>query len=155
MRGSEDEPNNVKYIFRGPINNHGTRDLIPDILEKRDVKDGPNSWKHRTRIEIDSPDGQALLGRANGAGVAYLLSQHRKQLGWKVIDYIEIYDDAVPREQRLELKKPSAPCLLFHIKDHDVAGSTAESVQVVGGAERAGVARPHDVHARMLMKGKL
>jgi len=60
---------------------------------------------------MNSDHAIALLGTAHGAGVAWLLAQHRDQLGHKVIAGIRIfYSDESP-------DRNGAPNLLFCLRD--------------------------------------
>lgn len=42
-------------------------------------------------LDIDDPRAKAVLGTPNGNGVAWLLGQHKKQLGVKYVDQINIF----------------------------------------------------------------
>jgi hypothetical protein len=52
--------------------------------------------------------GQALLGTPNGSSIAYMLVQHRRYLGHKIVDKITVFD----HDDQL--------MLLFHIVDTKV-----------------------------------
>ena len=55
---------------------------------------------------METEEGKALLGTPNGSGIAWLLAQHRKQLGDKAVKKVQLWYSIT-----------SAPNLLFHIKD--------------------------------------
>jgi hypothetical protein len=38
--------------------------------------------------DIDEDEAKALLGTPNGCGVAWLLVQHRRKLGWKAVQHV-------------------------------------------------------------------
>jgi hypothetical protein len=63
-------------------------------------------------FSADSQDGLAILGTPIGAGVAYLLIQHREELGHRVIDKIEVYQ--TPSGKYWQYMQ-----LVFHIKEAD------------------------------------
>lgn len=79
---------NLKYIVQSIIINPITVDIIGRILESR--KETVKPWPG-LKIPMTDPDAQALLGSPNGGGVAWLLIQHKEQLGLKVPDAVTIY----------------------------------------------------------------
>lgn len=78
---------NLKYVFRYYIVNTQTRSVLQSVLDKRE-KDSV-AWPG-VKISMAEADGQAVLRTPNGYGVAYLLAQHKEQLGEKVVDYVTI-----------------------------------------------------------------
>ena len=80
---------NLKYVFRHKIVNPATTALLTAVLEKR--KEKLKTWPG-TKISMIEKDAQAILGTSNGHGVAYLLAQHKEQLGVKVIDSVTIFE---------------------------------------------------------------
>lgn len=101
----------IRYIFRCEIVNELTISVIKSILdEQRNLMDKNISSDKRSildehqkmvdksissencyTVSANTPQGQALLGSPNGAGVAYLLIQHKDQLGIRTIDHIDIF----------------------------------------------------------------
>lgn len=80
---------NLRYIFRWNIQNSDSKALLQQVLAKQKL-DEPRAWPG-TRLLMDSPDAQAILGSPNGLGVAYLLATHKEQLGFKVVYSVSIF----------------------------------------------------------------
>jgi hypothetical protein len=59
-------------------------------------------------------DARAILGTSNGHGVAYLLAQHKEQLGVKVIDSVAIFES------------DHLMSLCFRIVDEDDGGASLQ-----------------------------
>ena len=57
-------------------------------------------------------EAKALLGTPNGSGIAWLLIQHKRQLGWKMVDSVTLF-----WKDGHEGDLGSNPSLLFRIKD--------------------------------------
>ncbi|KAK2592781.1 hypothetical protein QQS21_009524 [Conoideocrella luteorostrata] len=85
----------LKYIFRAHIVNQNTYDVVADAVELRGRKKIP-SWKNRITIPMSTPEGKAILGTPHGAGAAYLLIQHKMQLGNKEITHVTVWDSFGP-----------------------------------------------------------
>lgn len=79
----------MKYIIRSGIQNAATCMILTKIIQRqnRHVFD---IWPGLT-FSIDSEEGLAILGTPNGSGTAYLLAQHREQLGYKTIDRVTVF----------------------------------------------------------------
>jgi hypothetical protein len=84
-----DNIKNLKYVFRHKIVNPATQNILNAVLEKRNEK--LQTWPG-TKISMIESDARAILGTSNGHGVAYLLAQHKEQLGVKVIDSVTIFE---------------------------------------------------------------
>jgi hypothetical protein len=84
-----DNIKNLKYIFRLKIVNPATQTLVTAVLDKRGEK--LKAWPG-TKLSMIESDARAILGTSNGHGVAYLLAQHKEQLGVKVIDSVTVFD---------------------------------------------------------------
>jgi hypothetical protein len=84
-----DNIKNLKYVFRHKIVNSATQSLLKAVLEKRNEK--LKAWPG-TKISMIESGARAILGTSNGHGVAYLLAQHKEQLGVKVIDSVTIFE---------------------------------------------------------------
>lgn len=97
----------LSNVFQHWIINDDTQALMTEVVQNKcsDLLDE----SARITVAADSPEGRLLLASPNGAGVAYLLIQHKDQLGHKVVDRISIY----PIRNDGDL----AFGLLFHIKD--------------------------------------
>lgn len=74
----------LQYIFRSNIINTATQQVILQTLTDNNINTGPPKWPGK-EFAIDSQEGRALMGTANGNGVAWILFSHREQLGWKSI----------------------------------------------------------------------
>lgn len=86
--GNAPESSELKYVFRHNVFNADTRSVI-DVINQRNgtsVLERPG-----TTYSADSPDGNALIGTPNGSGVAYLLIQHKEQLGHKIICSVTVF----------------------------------------------------------------
>jgi hypothetical protein len=91
-----------RYILRVALANATVREIIDHVL--RDPKgcnrsgleqsdDGflkPRDWPGH-RFDIDSDEGKILLGSPNGAGVAWFLTQHKKELGVHYVDRVTVF----------------------------------------------------------------
>lgn len=82
-------PAPIKYIFRVGIQNVPTYSILNKILTKH-KRDTYEVWPGMT-FPIDSEDGKAILGTLNGAGVAWLLAQHKKELGNLAIEKVTVF----------------------------------------------------------------
>lgn len=59
---------------------------------------------------MDTTEGQALLGSPNGAGCAFILVQHKRQLGRKSFDRVTVFQDDGKQF-------PRPPSLVFRVVD--------------------------------------
>ncbi|KAF2832660.1 hypothetical protein CC86DRAFT_401412 [Ophiobolus disseminans] len=66
---------------------------------------------------MDTDEGKAILSSPNGAGVAYLLFTHKRQLGRKTMSKVTVFADDGK-------KQPRPPSLVYH-----VAGAPTEGDQ--------------------------
>ena len=62
-------------------------------------------------------EGQAILGSKNGAGCAYLVAQHKAQLGVKTITTVTLWAD---KERELDKIKEFDPMISMYFKIVDV-----------------------------------
>ncbi|KAF2125413.1 hypothetical protein P153DRAFT_112702 [Dothidotthia symphoricarpi CBS 119687] len=100
----------LKYVLRYRIQNNDTQAIIRHLCGETGPGDGL-LWPGVT-FRMDEDSGKALLGTPHGSGIAWLLIQHKKQLGHKTLDKVTLYfkneEDARMRDD---------PCLLFYLKD--------------------------------------
>jgi hypothetical protein len=82
----------LKYVLRDHIANTETRQIIDRVVIESNVE--MMAWPG-LEISAESTHGKALLGSPNGAGVGYLLAQHKRQLRHKIVDRINIFVDKV------------------------------------------------------------
>ena len=97
----------TEYIFRTPVENANTEALIQKALSN--VKKELDLWPG-VDFEMSTDEGKAILGSPNGAGCAYLLLQHKAQLGVKTISKVTVFQDD-------GAAKPRPPSMVFHVKD--------------------------------------
>jgi hypothetical protein len=108
-----DQRSNLRYVLRYIVLNDLTRFVVEYLgLQSKLVLTG---WPGTT-YNTGSVEFNALLGSPNGSGVAYLLAQHKTQLGHKTIDKITVF------------KKTYEIMLLFDITD--VEGSDDADVGI-------------------------
>jgi len=117
----QEEVHDLKFIMRENISNEDTLAIINNILDA-----SPRQSQAYTRsglyLDMNSDHAIALLGTAHGAGVAWLLAQHRDQLGRKVIAGIRIfYSDEPPEGDR-------ALNLLFYLRDASASKKPIEKL---------------------------
>jgi hypothetical protein len=96
----------LRYIMKTPCENPTTQLVIKKAL--KNTGQTLSKWPGVT-FSMDTKEGVAILGTPNGWGVAYLLVQHKKQLGNKVVDKVTVFQDEGP-------KVPRPPSVLFYIK---------------------------------------
>lgn len=113
LHWSHSVPNQVamtglKHVFQCSVQNPQTEEVISRILNNRGQH--LTAWPGIT-VDTNTEEGQALLGSPNGSGAAFLLIQHKRQLGHKVVDRITIFWD----EQPVYVQR--WPSLLLHIRD--------------------------------------
>jgi hypothetical protein len=80
--------NGLKYIIRHGVINDETMMVIKHILEQRGVSQQP--WPG-LKISFPHRDAFALLGSPNGRGAAWMLIQHKKELGMKRFSDVAIF----------------------------------------------------------------
>jgi hypothetical protein len=106
------ELTSILYVMRSNIVNIESRNVIFQALQSAGRDNGPRKWPGDT-FDMTTEEGRAILGTPNGIGVAYLLSQHQKQLGRKTITSVQVFDDTIQPMQRNFWRRASKPCLLF------------------------------------------
>jgi hypothetical protein len=117
---------NLKFVGRVFIHNDITRTVLKTVLanirRKKSVGDEHLPQWPGVTFTMESDEGKALLGTPNGSGVAWLLAQHKKELGHKIVDRVRLW---------YEGKGPAN--LLFHLKDMEkleVKDSPTEDCQL-------------------------
>jgi hypothetical protein len=98
----------VDYVIRSPIENTETEALIKQALDRVGKPLGP--WPGVV-FDMNTDEGQALLGSPNGLGVGYLLIQHKNSLGMKTISKVTVFQDEG------KLPWPRFPSMVFHVVD--------------------------------------
>jgi hypothetical protein len=115
--------NGLKYIIRKGILNQETKDVVVQILQQRGVANQP--WPG-LKIPMSDRDALALLGSPNGRGAAWMLIQHKKELGWKSFSDVTIFANG--REL----------CLCFWIQDVQAGGMELDLPQGLPGQSQGG-----------------
>ncbi|KAL3428482.1 hypothetical protein PVAG01_01991 [Phlyctema vagabunda] len=92
----------LRYVVRAGIANDNTRAIMNWACG---VKDDYPPWENRAVFGMDTEQGQALLGTPNGSGIAWLLINHKLQLGIKTVDKVSVFS------------VDNYPFLLFELKD--------------------------------------
>lgn len=82
-------PAPIKYIFRLTIQNTATCSILNKIMTKHNYPTY-NLWPGKT-FSVTSEEGKAIVGTPNGAGVAWLLAQHKKELGERRIEKVTVF----------------------------------------------------------------
>ncbi|KAF1918759.1 hypothetical protein BDU57DRAFT_535821 [Ampelomyces quisqualis] len=82
-------PKPIRYVIRSTITNNATRKVLWKILERKGL-DGYTQWPGLL-IEVDSEEGKAILGTPNGASTAYMLIQHKRELGNMQINKVTVF----------------------------------------------------------------
>ncbi|KAF2819010.1 hypothetical protein CC86DRAFT_307928, partial [Ophiobolus disseminans] len=98
----------LKYVLRFNVLNTLTSRVLAAIhlLNDTDIMPWPGTCYNAT-----SPEGRAILGTPNGSSVAYMLIQHKSQLGHKTVSKITVF------------QQDNQPMLLFHIVDVEAQNS--------------------------------
>jgi hypothetical protein len=110
---SHGENGELKYVLRHEIQNKGTlaimRRIEDDYRRANGIEDGWKPMWPGITLEADSEESKALLGTPDGHGVAWLLIQHKRQLGHMAVGKITLYlcDSAEPGSHSSNL--------LFHL----------------------------------------
>ena len=93
---------NLRYVFRMQIANVDTESIVSRVMGGV----AASVWPGKT-FKMTTDEGKALLGTPHGSGIAWLLAQHKKQLGLKTVDEVTVY--------RLTTGQPTSLC--FALKD--------------------------------------
>ncbi|CAG1962660.1 unnamed protein product [Fusarium graminearum] len=116
---------NVRYIIRSWITNDFTLSTIFQAIINKDKNDGQGKrigkWADRTTLTAsDHPDEFfAILGSPNGSGSAYFLINHKRALGVKVINKVDIFVPNIPLDVTgtsvTEYERQRKVMLVFHV----------------------------------------
>lgn len=100
---AKERANNIRYYIVNAITNSATGPIIQSALESADA--APlKKWPGHS-FGMDTDEGKALLGTPVGVGIAYLLAQHKAQLGIKTVSKVDVF----------EPDEGGNPSLAFHI----------------------------------------
>lgn len=112
-RGSE-RTKKLKWIFRLNITNDKTKKIIAEVM-RGDIHN-LKGWPGNTFIASQT-SGLALLGTPHGAGVAWLLAQHKEQFGFqRTVAKITVWDGKAEDFRHMSLSGPK-PSMLFELSD--------------------------------------
>lgn len=100
----------LRYIIVPAIFNPESQSIIAGAL--RNARKTLCRWPGVT-FNMESTGGRAILGCPNGYGVAYLLLQHRKQLGRKRVKGVTVFEDDGVKPV------PRPPSLAFWVEDSE------------------------------------
>ncbi|KAK2035172.1 hypothetical protein LX32DRAFT_712909 [Colletotrichum zoysiae] len=100
------DPKKLKVAYRLTIITRSTWDTIDLALKNANHELAPG-WENRKVFTMKEDEGAAILGTSHGAGIAWLLIQHKHALGTKTIAEVAVWKDV------------GSPfyCLRFTIKD--------------------------------------
>ncbi|WQF85826.1 hypothetical protein CDEST_10840 [Colletotrichum destructivum] len=103
-------PKTLKVVFRAGISYKPTFDIAMRALKDENYDRVPG-WDKRAVFKMDSRPGHALLGSTHGAGTAWMLIQHKENLGIKTITEVTVWGSnggfdfkASPNTVRLNLR---------------------------------------------------
>lgn len=82
----------LNYVFRVQMQNAATSLILNKIISKH-VTFKYETWPDIT-FGMDTEEGKAILGTPNGAGIAWVLVQHRKSFGEKRIEKVTLFHAA-------------------------------------------------------------
>ena len=97
----------LRYVFRLLISNKDSQALVSKTLANKGAT--IQHWPG-TSFTRSSKEFKALLGSPNGSGVAWLLINHKMQLGKKTIAKITVFRHDGAAED-------ADPTMLFYLKD--------------------------------------
>ena len=117
----QDDVRNLNFIMRENIVNEDTLAVVNSILDASH-RQSQACTPSGLYLAMNSDHAIALLGTAHGAGVAWLLAQHRGQLGLKEIAGISIFYSGEPPDSN------RAPNLLFYLRDASASEKPIEKL---------------------------
>jgi hypothetical protein len=103
---------NLRYVLRASVGNHETLGILYYVAALKQGASSGTHWKikpFRERVDLDanSHEGRAIIGTPNGLGTAWMLIQHKKELGVKKISKVSLFQD----------EGASSPSILFTIEN--------------------------------------
>ena len=95
--GSAAQRRGIQGVIVCEVNAGRTLPIVRRILENRGLYDDWDSYfpglELRPEIDAEKEDFFAMLGTPSVYGTAYLLIQHREELGWKAISGVQFFRD--------------------------------------------------------------
>lgn len=101
----------LRGVMRANVVGAKTREIANEALSQSGRL--LRGWDHRATWTIEEESAQALLATPNGLGVAWLLAQHKAQLGHKVVTEVSVFSDTGAAFDRMNF--------FFKIEDHPSA----------------------------------
>ncbi|CAA9962858.1 hypothetical protein PTMSG1_06226 [Pyrenophora teres f. maculata] len=111
LQEDEQGTRGLKYILRESIENEDTLAIVERITH--DLAAGEHLYWPGLVLDANSEQAMALLGTPNGGGVAWMLAQHRQQLGHKVVEKVVLFYHL----SKVAKQKQEALNLLFCLRD--------------------------------------
>jgi hypothetical protein len=100
------------------ITNEKTKAVIEHIMRNTTSMERYPVFPGISWYTDQNEEAAALLGTPNGSGVAWLLIQHKAQLGHKIVDKVTlVYNDRSPPKVNTTI-----PSLIFELHDVVTAG---------------------------------
>jgi glucokinase len=119
-------PGALKYVWRVNIFNAETYAIVKEAL-KRKYDEEPSTLGRL--FSVDDEEGKAILGTVHGSGVAYLLAQHKEQMGLKVVKGVYVSQSPEKDNERRVLVRGLGPVLgLQSVFIIDDVGATGEQL---------------------------
>ncbi|KAF7184944.1 hypothetical protein HII31_13756 [Pseudocercospora fuligena] len=88
--GKLNDLKNLRHVVQHTVANKESIEILKNVIGKESLED--DDTFPAFEFTIDDPQTKATLGSPNGKGVAWLLGQHKHQLGNKYIDYMSVFD---------------------------------------------------------------
>lgn len=85
-----DDPKSLKVIFRSHIVYNKTFQIVMEALRRAKYTQVPE-WDQRITFKMDTDEGLAILGSTHGASTAWMLIQHKEELGLKDITEVVVW----------------------------------------------------------------
>ncbi|KFA81995.1 hypothetical protein S40288_10356 [Stachybotrys chartarum IBT 40288] len=103
---------NLRFFFQHHIVYPPSFNIAVDALRRRGVEQIP-SWSNPASFRPDDDDEgfYAMLGGARGAGAAFVLNQHKAELGQLRINEIHVWAEDDDFDTRQEFTDPNVPAL--------------------------------------------
>ena len=89
---TERDVGNLQHVFRFSVTNADARARMRGVLSRQSLSmyGPPPKWPG-LRFSIHDDMAKVLMSTSNGAGVTWLLTQHKRQLGVKVVDELRMF----------------------------------------------------------------
>ncbi|KAI8168064.1 hypothetical protein K4K49_011285 [Colletotrichum sp. SAR 10_70] len=85
-----DDVKSLKVVFRSHIVYNKTFQIVMEALRRAKYTEVPE-WDKRITFKMDTDEGLAILGSTHGASTAWMLIQHKAELGLKDITEVVVW----------------------------------------------------------------